>query len=433
MAGIRIRQPIDRKPAGRPHGRNTTAPVGRGRQCRIAAVALMAVALVAVACSSMPDDDRLEALKTLGSLTVTVSDRLEAIWAQRIAETIRTPQQGTPVPPVHQCDIAAADPRDPQRVVAGLHSRDIDARLAVRACGRALDRHPAASRFKYQMARAFELAGNRSRGLQLLQEAAREGYRIAQEALGEIYLTRGQRLNLDIAPAIRWLEKAAVAGAPVAQYQLGRLLFTGNGIARDPKRGRDLIAEAAFAGYPRAQRTVGGLNMAGGDGIKQNPRKGFVWFRRAAEGGDPSAQFFVSKFYKAGVGTQRNDEEALRWLKTAAGTGHPAAQALLGAELLGFGALLEADMPRAYFWMLLANREGVLEVTPLVSYAADQLDAATLRHIDREVGRWQPYDAVPDLSPGDDPVLPDDRPTPEDADADITGAAAEDDDDESDP
>lgn len=380
---------------------------------RFAAIlGLMLTINIVTACSSTPDDGRLDALKTLGDLQFTVSDRLEAIWAQRMVEALETPMSDSVSPPATECDRVAADPRDPGRVAPGVRTRHLDGRLAVRACGRALDSHPNEPRFKYQLARAFEQTGQSTRGLSLLQEAARDGYRMAQEALGEIYLTRGQRLSLNLDPAIRWLERAAAAGAPVAQYQLGRLLFAGTGVERDVERARDLFADSARIGYPRAQRTVAGLNMTGGDGIKQNVQLGFNWFKKAAEGGDPSAQYFLSKFYKAGIGTRTDDDEALRWLRRAATAGHPAAQALLGAEHLGFGDL-DKDDGRAYFWLSLANRAGVLEVTDLVSYAADQLDAATLRRIDRASSRWQPYDPVPELLEVAQPI-PDDRPKPDD-------------------
>jgi len=384
-----------------------------GSNIRFTAIlGLMATINIVTACSSVPDDKRLDALKTLGDLQFTVSDRLEGIWAQRMVEALETPIAGSADPPATECDRVAADPRDPGRVVPGIRTRDLDGRLAVRACGRALDSHPTEPRFKYQLARAFEQSGQSTRGLSLLQEAARDGYRMAQEALGEIYLTRGQRLSLNLDPAIRWLERAASAGAPVAQYQLGRLLFAGSGIERDVERARALFADSARAGYPRAQRTVAGLNMTGGEGIKQNVQLGFNWFSKAAEGGDPSAQYFLSKFYKAGIGTRTDDDEAMRWLRRSATAGHPAAQALLGAEYLGFGDL-EQDDGRAYFWLSLANRAGVLEVTDLVSYAADQIDAATLRRIDRASSRWQPYDPVPELLEVGQPI-PDDRPKPDD-------------------
>ena len=53
--------------------------------------------------------------------------------------------------------------------------------------------------------------------------------------------------------AWRWLRKAADAGFPVAQTEIGEMYYQAHGVDRDLGKSREWLAQAAAANYPRAK------------------------------------------------------------------------------------------------------------------------------------------------------------------------------------
>src|SRR6185437_11425685 len=61
----------------------------------------------------------------------------------------------------------------------------------------------------------------------------------------------------DYATAFRELAPAAASGAPLAQYNLARMYFSGEGVARDNAQGLRWLRQAATAGVGLAQYQLG--------------------------------------------------------------------------------------------------------------------------------------------------------------------------------
>ena len=57
---------------------------------------------------------------------------------------------------------------------------------------------------------------------------------------------------------------AAAAGFPIAQTELGEMLFRGQGIDRDPNKARLLLESASEANYPRAKLDLLQINIEEG-------------------------------------------------------------------------------------------------------------------------------------------------------------------------
>jgi uncharacterized protein len=136
-------------------------------------------------------------------------------------------------------------------------------------------------------------------GLSSLTKAAEQGDAEAQVALGKIYLQGIVAVPKDAGRAHAWFVRAASAHHPSADYFLGVMSQSGEGVAADP-------AAAAR------------------------------WFETAAQEGSPHAMFLLANAYRAGAGVPRDDGKALDLYAKAGELEHPAAlQALAMAYQRG--------------------------------------------------------------------------------------------------
>lgn len=117
---------------------------------------------------------------------------------------------------------------------------------------------------------------------------AREGKLSAMYEVGRMY-ERGRGVDIDLAKAARWYEKAASAGNAPAQARLGILYFEGRGVAQDHQRAHALLKKAAQENIPAAQYQLG-LMYEWGTVVRQDPEEALKWYQRAASNGDYRAE-----------------------------------------------------------------------------------------------------------------------------------------------
>ena len=149
----------------------------------------------------------------------------------------------------------------------------------------------------------------------------------------------------DKTTAVEALQFAAEKGHPMAQWKLGRMYASGDGIEQDQLKAFELFSEVANAyadENPRAPSApfVADAFVALGsyyrDGIpnsdvKPDVRRARQMFTYAASYfGDPDAQLNLARMYYEGEGGDRDPRQAVRWAKLAADKGNVAAQAMLG-------------------------------------------------------------------------------------------------------
>lgn len=110
-----------------------------------------------------------------------------------------------------------------------------------------------------------------------LERQARAGNVVAQTVLGLAYregLDRARapeggsivRFNANNGAAWHWLGKAAAAGFPVAQAEVGEMYYGAHGRARDLGASRRWLQQAAQADYPRARLDLAQLDIETGRG-----------------------------------------------------------------------------------------------------------------------------------------------------------------------
>jgi uncharacterized caspase-like protein len=106
----------------------------------------------------------------------------------------------------------------------------------------------------------------------LLEHKAGGGNVLAQTTLGLVYREgadkavnsssgRVMRFKANNTKALRWIRKAAEAGFPVAQAELGEMYYSGHGVDRNLASSRHWLELAAAAEYPRAKLDLFQVNL----------------------------------------------------------------------------------------------------------------------------------------------------------------------------
>jgi TPR repeat protein len=165
------------------------------------------------------------------------------------------------------------------------------------------------------------------------------------------------------------LQYAAEQGNAVAQWKLGRMYATGEGVPRCDLRAFEYfsrIANGHADEYPDAPQApfVANAFVALGqyylDGIpnsrvKPDPIRAREMFSYAASYfGNADAQYQLARIYLDGHGVARDPRQAARWLTLAANKGQYQAQATLGAMLFK-GDAVPREAARGLMWLTLAR------------------------------------------------------------------------------
>lgn len=113
---------------------------------------------------------------------------------------------------------------------------------------------------------------------------------------------------------------------------------------------------AARLGDVSAQYNLGFM-YATGQGVAKNYHEAFFWFLKAAKRGDSESQFHVGGMYENGLGVHQNYSQAIKWYRKTAEQGLAVAQLTLGG-LYGIGLGAPQSYSQAYAWFSLAANQG---------------------------------------------------------------------------
>jgi TPR repeat protein len=127
--------------------------------------------------------------------------------------------------------------------------------------------------------------------------------------------------------------------------ELGVMLGTGNGVAKDPAEARKLFERAAEAGNPR-----GISNLAALSGGSADPIKARALLSKTAETNSAEAQYQLGLMTADGVGGPKDDAAARALFEKAAAQGHPAAMERMGAfAQSGRGGPQDSGAAKSYY------------------------------------------------------------------------------------
>ncbi len=160
------------------------------------------------------------------------------------------------------------------------------------------------------------------------------------------------------------LKKAAAANYPLAMFELGYALYTGQyGIASDEVRARRLVLNAAATGDPEVLLKTG-LLFADGLLFEEDPAEALKYMSRAASKGCGDAFYEMGCMYQDGEGVPENAAEARKCFKQAAESGSG-----WGAYEYGWGLLQSKDPKDAEKGIEFLTK-AVTAGIPLAMYAA---------------------------------------------------------------
>jgi TPR repeat protein len=180
--------------------------------------------------------------------------------------------------------------------------------------------------------------------------------------------------GITMADQVAALQDAAAAGDPMAQWQLGLMYESGEGVAQDKAKAFGYFAEIADQHADTAPKgteadivahsfvKIGeyyndGLPEAGIAKDKDYSTK--LLLHAASYFGDADAQYRVGELYLDANALGDNPIQSARWLSLAAKKGHVPAQARLGDLLFNGADSLKANPIEGLMWLSIASRLAV--------------------------------------------------------------------------
>ena len=159
-------------------------------------------------------------------------------------------------------------------------------------------------------------------------------------------LGRAYAANRQLPEAIGVWRKAADKGSTSAMVELGVLLATGSGVAKDEAQARKLFERAAEAGNPRGVTNLAALS---GGGAPADPARARGLLAKAAET-NAEAQYQLGLMMADGTGGPADDAAARALFEKAAAQNHPGALERMGAfAQSGRGGPKDSDAAKAYY------------------------------------------------------------------------------------
>ena len=185
------------------------------------------------------------------------------------------------------------------------------------------------------------------------RQVAAEDARIARILFDDGLKLYSQNNAVDAAV---YFERAAEKGNASAMFCLGKMYWSGKGVAKDPKKAAELFVKAADQGNLEAMILSGWLyykgsvlkedldlalkyyRMAADNGDekslywlgflsyeKGDYKDALEYFKKSARGGEVASMVWAGSLYRSGKGCEKNYEKAMMWYKRAADQGNPEA------------------------------------------------------------------------------------------------------------
>jgi TPR repeat protein len=173
--------------------------------------------------------------------------------------------------------------------------------------------------------------------------AASASSRRAMYQLGRAYAA-----NQQLPDAVAAFRKAADKGNTSAMVELGVMLATGAGVAKDEAQARALFERAAEAGNPRGATNLAALAAIGG--APADPARSRALLERTAQTNSPEALYQLGLMTAEGIGGPKDDVAARSLFERAAAQGHPGALERMGAfAQSGRGGPQDTNAAKQYY------------------------------------------------------------------------------------
>jgi TPR repeat protein len=202
--------------------------------------------------------------------------------------------------------------------------------------------------------------------LNWLIKAAEAGEPRGQSQLGYFY-DEGIIVKQDIKKAIYWYKEAIKNSSDKARYNLASLYLDGQSNAPQKiKEAISLYLVSAKNGHDHSKVALGNIYMDDTYGLKDET-KAFYWLNAAASNGNTYGQTGLASCYRYGIGTGIDYEKALYWYQLSADASHSPTSRYRLAEMhmLGLGTKIDLNKAREIFLQL--SQEGYADGTTAVA------------------------------------------------------------------
>ncbi|MGI9250836.1 MAG: tetratricopeptide repeat protein [Pseudohongiellaceae bacterium] len=193
-----------------------------------------------------------------------------------------------------------------------------------------------------------------------------------------------QEIARRLAAIARRYQLVAEQGDADAQYDLGRVYYSGKGVPQDYAEAARWYQLAAEQGHADAQENLGSLYYRGQEGVPQDFTEAGRWYRLAAEQDSIFAQYRLGEMYRNGEGVPQDYAEAMRWYQLT--IGYPLTQYSLG-EMHKGGQGMPQDDVEAYIWFSLSAASGYYSARPERDETGSLLSPAELAAAKQEADR----------------------------------------------
>jgi TPR repeat protein len=132
-------------------------------------------------------------------------------------------------------------------------------------------------------------------------------------------LFNGKGGPADRTHALRWLERAAANGNPLALHNLGKIHLEGMaGVEQNLERGLHLLQQTAASGDKTALHRLGLIHLSGQHGQPADPELAAAYLREAALRDHGQAQLDLAELYQTGRGVLRDPVQSYVYASLAA-------------------------------------------------------------------------------------------------------------------
>lgn len=227
-------------------------------------------------------------------------------------------------------------------------------------------------------------AGEKKKALAIWLKEADNGHADAQWVVGNMFVSGEGMERADPETAAFYYRKSAAQGHLEAQVSLATLYRLGKGVNRDFAVAAKWLYKAAEAGHPVAQTDLGDIFYNGENGeVAQNRAHAFDWYRLAARSGVALAQFRLAQMYLQGIGTDQNRRLGLIWLTVARNqaAADPAEELYWSKRVMPLDKVAETDK----------NLRTLRRI--IVQYYEDQVGGFTPEEVqdaEKETADWDP-------------------------------------------
>ncbi|MFV0431744.1 MAG: tetratricopeptide repeat protein [Alphaproteobacteria bacterium] len=115
------------------------------------------------------------------------------------------------------------------------------------------------------------------------------------------------------AAGAKTMKKLAEEGYTPAQYNMGVMYLTGNGVTKNQSQGVKFLRKAADRGHVKAASTMGAMYLQG-KAVTRNTGQARRYLTKAAQKGDTQSILYLSLMYNSGDGVKQDTAKAYQWL-----------------------------------------------------------------------------------------------------------------------